>query len=156
MAELAAQLPESHAVLARIRAALGTPGAKEVLAEEWRQVRKISIDYGIMEHAADVSVIPVEIGWSDIGSWASLLEVLPGDDHGNVVDGELIAIDTNGCLVRSEGDDGGRGRLVAAIGVKDLVIVDTPDALLICPKERAQEVRDVVQRLTAEEELSYL
>ncbi len=153
LAEFASQLPESHAALMRIGAAAGTPDASKVLAAEWLNVRKISIDYGVMEHAANVSVIPVDIGWSDIGSWAALLDVLPGDEHGNVVEGELAAVDTHGCLVRSEDRS---GRLIATIGVQDLVIVDTPDVLLICPRERAQDVRDVVNRLAAEAKQRYL
>jgi mannose-1-phosphate guanylyltransferase len=153
LAEFASQLAESHAALVRIGAAVGTPDASKILAAEWLNVRKISIDYGIMEHAANVSIIPVDIGWSDIGSWAALLDVLPGDEHSNVVEGNLTAIDTHGCLVRSEDRT---GRLIAAIGLQDLVIVDTPDVLLICPRERAQDIRDVVNRLAAEGKQRYL
>ena len=103
-----------------------------------------------MEHARNVSVIPVEIGWSDIGSWGALLDVLPGDEHGNVADGQFLAVDTQGCYVRS-GD-----RLVAAIGLKDLIIVDTPDALLVCPRARSEEVKELVNRLAAERMTAYL
>lgn len=151
LAEFAGQLPESHAALLRIGAAVGTPDASALLAAEWPNVRKISIDYGIMEHAANVSVIPVDIGWSDIGSWAALLDVLPGDEHGNVLSDDVLVLDSRGSYVRSEG-----GRLVALIGMQDVVVVDTPDALLICPRERAQDVRDVVNRLAAEGKQRYL
>ncbi len=150
MAELARQLPQAHAVLTRIAAALGSADAPRVLAEAWTEMPRISIDYGIMEHADQVSVIPVDIGWSDIGSWGALLDVLTGDEHGNVADGELMAIDTRGCYVRSA------GRLVATIGLQDLVIVDTPDALLVCPRSRAEEVKDLVARLAAEGKETYL
>lgn len=150
MAELARQLPQVHAVLSRIAAALGSADADRVLAEAWTEMPRISIDYGIMEHADQVSVIPVDIGWSDIGSWGALLDVLTGDQHGNVADGELIAVDTHGCYVRSA------GRLVATIGLKDLVIVDTPDALLVCPRSRAEEVKELVARLAAEGKEAYL
>ena len=92
---------------------------------------------------SDVAVIPVEVGWSDIGSWASLLDVLPADESGNAVSGEFVAVDSHNCLVRSE------GKLVAVIGVDDLVIVDTPDVLLVCRKERAQDVNEIVNRLAA-------
>jgi len=153
LAEYAAQLPELHAALARIAAALGTPAAGQVLAAEWPNVTRISIDYGIMEHAQDVSVIPVEIGWSDIGSWAAVHDVLPRDENGNVTVGELVALDTHGCYVRSERSE---GRLVATIGLKDLVIVDTPDVLLVCPKERAQDVRELVNLLAARGKLERL
>lgn len=150
MHEFAIQQPESYTALQRIAAALGTDRQAEVLAAEWPKVRKISIDYGIMEHAERVSVIPVEIGWSDIGDWASLLDVLPRDERGNVIMGEAVVQDAESCLVRSE------GRLVAAIGVKDLVIVETPDVVLICPRRRVQEVRTVVNRLAAEGKQRYL
>ncbi|MCX6030649.1 MAG: mannose-1-phosphate guanylyltransferase [Chloroflexi bacterium] len=151
LAEFASQLPESHAALMRIGAAVGTPDANKVLAVEWPNVRKISIDYGVMEHAANVSVIPVDIGWSDIGSWAALLDVLPGDEHGNVLSDDVLALDSRGSYVRSES-----GRLVALVGMQDVVVVDTPDALLICPRKRAQDVRDVVNRLAADGKQRYL
>lgn len=144
MQELASQLPELHGALMRIGEALGTPSAEEVLTREWSTVPNISIDYGIMEHAANVCVIPVEIGWSDIGSWAALAESLPADDGGNVIQAEAVTLDTEGCFLWSE------GRLIATIGLRDLVIVDTPDALLICPMHRAQEVRELVDRLKLE------
>ncbi len=150
MGEFAAQQPESYTVLQRIGVALGTAGRADVLAAEWPNVRKISIDYGIMERAERVSVIPIEIGWSDIGDWASLLNILPGDDRGNVVTGEAVLLDTEACLVRSE------GRLIVAIGLKDLVIVETPDVVMVCPKDRVQEVRTVVNRLAAEGKQRYL
>jgi len=150
MAELAVQLPALHEQLTRIGASLAAPQAGQVLAEEWAKVPKVSIDYGIMEHAGRVSVIPVEIGWSDIGSWAALLDVLPGDEHGNVVDGEAVLLRSQACLVRSE------SRLVAAIGLKDMIIVDTEDVLLICPRDQAQSVREVVSLLAAQGKREYL
>jgi mannose-1-phosphate guanylyltransferase len=148
--EFAARQPESYAALQCIAAALGTASEADVLAAEWPNVRKISIDYGIMEHAERVSVIPIEIGWTDIGDWASLPGVLPADERGNVATGEVILLDAEDCLVRSE------GRLVAAIGLKDLVIVETPDVVLVCPKDRVQEVRTVVNHLAAEGKQRYL
>lgn len=150
LAEFAAQLPDAHAQLERIAAALNTSATDQVLAGAWPNIRKISIDYGIMEHAERVSVIPISIGWSDIGSWGALLDVLTGDAHGNVADGELLALDTHGCYVRAD------GRLVATIGLRDLVIVDTPDALLVCPRGRAEEVKELVARLAAEGKSAYL
>ena len=150
MAEFAAQLPESYAAFQRIAAALGSAAADRVLAAEWPNIRKISIDYGVMERAARVSVIPVEIGWSDIGDWTSLLDVLPGDTQGNVVVGPAIVSGTHNSLVRSE------GRLIAAIGLKDVIIVETPDVVLVCPRDRAQDVRDIVNQLAAAGQQRYL
>jgi mannose-1-phosphate guanylyltransferase len=150
MAEFAAQQPALHDRLKAIAAALGAPDADAALVEAWAAVPKISIDYGIMERAERVSVLPVDFGWADIGSWSALLEVLPGDASGNVVDGAFLAVDTQGCLVRSE------GRLVAAIGLRNLVIVDTPDVLLVCPRDRTQDVRELVNRLAAQGRREYL
>ncbi len=150
LAEFSAQMPESHAALVRIGAALGTPAAAAVLAEAWPEMRKVSIDFGIMEHAERVSVIPVDIGWSDIGSWGALLDVLPGDTAGNVTEASAVMVDTQGCYVR------GGGRLIATIGLRDMVIVDTPDALLVCPRARAEDMKELVNRLAAEGKVEYL
>jgi mannose-1-phosphate guanylyltransferase len=149
MDEFRRQLPESYDALMRIKDALGSPRAQEVLEREWPNVRKVSIDYGIMEHAANVSVIPVEIGWSDIGSWGALLDVLSHDDDGNVATGPLLARDAKNCYVRSD-------RTVAVIGAQDLVIVDTPDVLLVCPRDRAEEVRELVRQLEAAGQTDHL
>jgi len=97
-----------------------------------------------MEGAENVAVIPVEMGWSDVGSWASLLDVLPSDEQGNTVVGRHLGIDTTDMLIVGDGD-----KLVATIGLEGLVVVDTEDALLICTKEREQDVRAMVKLLEA-------
>jgi mannose-1-phosphate guanylyltransferase len=141
--EFARQMPELHRVLAAIEA---EPAALEAM---WGQAPKVSIDYGIMEGAAQaglVTVFPAEgLNWSDIGSWDALLDVLPPDAAGNVVVGsEHLGLGTTGSLIHASGS---RPRLVATVGVSNLVIIDTEDALFICPRERAQEVRAVVEAL---------
>jgi mannose-1-phosphate guanylyltransferase len=117
-------------------------------ARLWSQVQTTTIDYGIMEGAAAsaVAVIPADgLGWSDVGSWESLLDILTPDEAGNVViSHEHLGIETTGSLIHSQPD---RRRLVATLGVSDLVIIDTDDVLLICPRERSQEVRLVVDQL---------
>lgn len=151
LAEFSAQLPDIHAALVRVGDALLTSDATCVLNEAWSQIPKVSIDFGIMEHAEGVSVIPVDIGWSDIGSWGALLDALPGDEQGNVgVDGPTLAVDTDACYIRSA------GRLVATIGLRDMVIVDTPDVLLVCPRSRAEEVKHLVGRLASGGMTEYL
>ena len=107
------------------------------------EIRGESIDFGIMEKAENVMVVPADIGWSDVGSWSALPEVIDADAPGNVtVDvRELVALDARGCIVA------GGGKLVALAGVSGLIVVDTPDALLVCPVERAQEVKKVVEEL---------
>ena len=134
-------MPTRKLMVGTLAAAVTGTQLAPALAEVWPQIRKISIDFGLMEHAARVSVIPIDIGWSDIGSWGALLDVLSGDEQGNVcVDGDLLALDTRGTYVRSA------GRLLATIGLQDMIVVDTPDVLLVCPRARAEEVKDLVAR----------
>jgi len=141
--EFQRQMPEFYAQLAEVEAALGTPGYGPTLKRIWPQVAKQTIDYGVMEGAEDVTVIPVDIGWLDVGSWASLPELLPADEAGNVAVGQHVEIDTRNTLVFA----GNEKRLIATIGLEGLVVVDTEDALLICAKEREQDVRAMVKRL---------
>lgn len=135
------QMPEFYAQLAEVAATLGTPAYEATLNRIWPQVTKQTIDYGVMEGAQGVAVIPVSIGWTDIGSWGSLLALLSADEDGNILIGPHIGIDTHDTLVF------GDRRLIATIGVQGLVIIDTDDALLVCPKEREQEVRELVNQL---------
>ncbi len=139
--EFARQMPEFYDQLMQVEAVLGTPAYEPTLRRIWPEVTPQTIDYGVMEGAEDVVVIPVDIGWSDVGNWSSMRDILPADEDGNVVVGEHLGIETRDCILF-----GGK-RLVATIGLKDLIIVDTEDALLVCPIEREQEVREVVRRL---------
>jgi mannose-1-phosphate guanylyltransferase len=143
-------MPRFYAQLMEIDAALGTTEERAVLERVWPQVENETIDYGIMEHAEDVAVIPVDIGWSDVGDWTALSELLPTDEEGNVVVGQHVGLDTTGCLIH------GSRRLVATIGLEDMIVVDTEDALLVCPRERAQEVRDLVKKLKESGREEYL
>jgi len=165
MAEFQRQMPALFAQLTEIDRAIGTPQEKDVLTRVWAEVENQTIDYGIMEGARNVAVIPVEnqtidygimegarnvavipvdIGWSDVGSWATLLDILPGDESGNVVTGQHLGIDTRRTLVYSP------HRLVATVGLEDMIVVDTGDALLVCSKERAQDVKKIVDALKAQ------
>jgi mannose-1-phosphate guanylyltransferase len=150
LAEFERQMPALYSQLEEIGAAIGTPAYDAVLARVWPQIQKQTIDYGVMEHAADVAVVPAEIGWLDVGSWSSLYDLIPVDSDGNRWTGPHLAIDSQGLLVHN------RERMVAVIGLRDLVIVDTPDALLVCPREREQEVRKLVEMLKNEGLEGYL
>jgi mannose-1-phosphate guanylyltransferase len=152
MEEFQNQMPEFYVQLAEIEAALGTSGYQAVLDRVWPQVIKQTIDYGVMEGAEDVAVIPADIGWSDVGSWASLSALLPADEQGNIVVGPHIGIDTQHTLVFGRSG----GRLIATIGLEGVVIVDAQDALLVCSKEREQEVRALVRRLEADDRAEWL
>jgi mannose-1-phosphate guanylyltransferase len=144
LSEVKRQMPAFYAQLAEVEAALGTSGYSSTLERVWPDVAEQTIDYGIMENAPNVAVIPVEIGWTDLGNWSSLFDILPIDANGNILRGPSIAIDTRNTLVVGE------KRLIATIGVEGLVIVDTDDALLVCSKDREQEVRAIVKQLKQE------
>ena len=103
-----------------------------------------SIDYAVMEHTTRAAVVPVSMGWNDVGSWDALWDITDKDGAGNAVIGNVVAEDTRNCYLRSEAG------LIAAIGIEDLVVVATDDALLLAPRERTQEVRRLVARLAAE------
>jgi mannose-1-phosphate guanylyltransferase len=143
--ELAAQMPELHTRLEEIAGAWDTPARMETLQRVWPGIRPQTIDYGVMEGAAQVAVIPAaNLGWNDVGSWDSLFDVLPADETGNIVmGGQHIGLDTRDSLVYVNQEH----RLIVTIGVDDLVVVDTGDVLLVCRKDQAQRVRQVVDQL---------
>ncbi len=150
LSEIAQHIPDLHAGLQRILAAWDTPRRDEVLREVWPTLPNTSVDYGIMEHVHDGAVIPADIGWNDVGSWQAVYQEYPKDEHGNAVEGEALLLDTEGSLVLSD------GRLLALVGMRDVVVVETEDAILICPRERAQDVRQVVAELKARGKEEYL
>src|SRR5438552_12470828 len=139
--EMERHMPTLYGALAEIESSLGTPEAASTLARVWPRIQNETIDYGIMEKADKVAVLPVEIGWSDVGSWAAVYDALPQDEQGNAVVGKHISPDTGGSLIFSP------DRLVATIGLQDMVIVDTGDVLLICPRSRTQDVKRLVEML---------
>ena len=103
-----------------------------------------SIDYAVMEKSSDVSMIPLDCGWSDVGSWSALQEVLPLDDAGNAVDGDVVVHNCSDSLISSE------SRLVGAVGLKDMIVVETKDTVLVADKHRCQDVKELVDKLKAE------
>jgi mannose-1-phosphate guanylyltransferase/mannose-6-phosphate isomerase len=109
--------------------------------EDFAESPNISVDYAVMEKTTAAAMLPIDVGWNDVGSWSSLWDIASKDANGNHAQGDAVLEDTIGCYVHSE-----RG-LVATIGVKDLVIVDTPDALLVADKARAQDVGKLVTSL---------
>jgi mannose-1-phosphate guanylyltransferase len=139
--EFERQMPRLWSQLVEIERALGTPDEQAVIERIWANVEKQTIDYGIMEHAHDVAVIPACIGWNDVGSWKTLMALLERNDHGNIEIGKHLTLDTNNTLIYSP------TKLVATIGLQDIIIVETPDALLVCSQDRCQDVRSIVQML---------
>lgn len=142
--------PEIYKGLMQFRDALGTPKEAEVLQKVYKNLPSISIDYAIMEKADRVLVIPVDIGWSDIGSWSALHDLLSFDGSANVVVGRHVGVDTYNCLVH------GSKRLVATVGLDNMIVVDTDDVLLICPKGRSQDVKTLLEKLQEQGRTEYL
>lgn len=139
-----AHLPEMEPSFKELVAALGTADGPEIMRTVFPTLPKISVDYGIAEKADKVAVIPAEIGWNDVGSWARLAEVLEQDEsQDNIVVGHHLGVDTQGALIYSP------HRLIATIGLDDIVVIDTPDATLICPKSRSEDVKEIVEKLKA-------
>ncbi|MBE9572452.1 MAG: cupin domain-containing protein, partial [Proteobacteria bacterium] len=112
--------------------------------EIYEGLTSVSVDYGIMEHSDKVAMIPANVGWSDVGSWAALREINEKDLNGNVVKGNVLAVDSRNSLLY------GQDRLVAALGLEGLVVVDTPDAVLVCREDMSQDVRKIVKQLINE------
>lgn len=135
-------LPDAYASLMRIRDALGTADEAEIIHREYKSIEPISVDFGIMEKLKDILVVPGDFEWSDIGSWSTVFDISPKDADGNVVAGLHIGLDTRNCLVL-----GPDNRLVATIGIKDMIVIHTEDAVLVCPRDRAQDVKKIVDKI---------
>ncbi len=142
-------MPDLFSKIAVIQEAWNTADRDMVLAETWGTITPETIDYGIMEKASRVACIPAsDLGWNDVGSWDSIFDVLPADENGNIIMADNIALEnTNGTLIVSE--DNGK-KMIAAIGLEGIVVVDTPDALLICKKSETQKVKKIVDFLKKE------
>ena len=142
-------LPATHAAILDLGQTIGTPRYTSALKRIYPRLESISVDYAVMEpatrsrsgRASGVSVIPAKVGWSDIGSWAAVYELLAAKPGANVSAGEAFTLDASGNYIWSP------KKFVAAIGVRDLVLVDTPDALLLCSRERSQDVGKIVKWL---------
>jgi mannose-1-phosphate guanylyltransferase len=154
LAEIEKQMPDLFKTVKEISSAWDTVKQDEIIQEYWQGLKNQTIDYGIMEKAQQVAVLPAGgLGWSDVGSWNSLFEVLLPDMNGNVAAGaQHLALDTHNTLVYS-GDD---QRLVVTIGLDDMVVVDTGDVLMICKADQSQKVRDVVEHLKKHHQENYL
>ncbi len=142
--EIREKLPELYAQLEIIEQAIGTDRETEVLNEVFGQINPISIDYGVMEKAKNVYVLPSSFGWDDVGSWLAVGRINPANDAGNVVRGDVVAVNSTRCIVE------GGSKTIAMVGLEDTIIVDTKDALLVCAKESAGDIRKVLETLKAE------
>jgi mannose-1-phosphate guanylyltransferase len=151
-------LPEMAAQIGPLRDAYGAPDPGAALDAAFAPVPKVSIDYGIMEKAPNVAVVKATFDWDDIGTWASLGRLLGGDAEGNVAFGNAEVIDCTDCIAYSVagGDVAPRPPLLVGFGLRDVVLVQTQDAVLVLPREKVQLVKDVVARLRAAKKEEYL
>lgn len=144
LAELRENMPRLMEDMAIIDGAVGTPMFEEIMEQRYASLTSISIDYAVMEHAGGQGKAVVAVadpGWNDVGSWRSLYDLAEPDERGNIHRGELLAIDAKGVAVHNE------NRLVAAIGLENVIIIETDDAILVCHKDRAQDVRRITEML---------
>lgn len=146
-------VPEAYRALMTIKDSIGTDHESEVVEREYAGIIKKSIDYTIFEHMdeAGQAVIAADLGWNDIGTWEVLYNELAGQEGDNVVQGEAVLRETTGSLIYAP-----EGKVVAVLGMDDVIVVDTKDALLVMPKERASEVKQIVEQLNDEERNNYL
>lgn len=142
--------PDIYKLLIRYDGSIGTPDEAKVFEEIYDAFPSISVDYAILEHAPNITVIPASIGWNDLGSWSSLYEIMDKDEDGNAVVGDHVGVDTHNCLIHS------KDRLVATVGLDNMVVVDTGDVVLILPSGRSQDIKALLDELKKEGKSKYL
>ena len=135
-------LDETRKYLPKLYANLQRINSVNDIAKVWPRIEAISVDYGIMERSKRIALIPADFYWTDLGSWEAFAEIFPKDKKGNIVSGDTLNLDSHGVCVFTRGN-----RLVSTIGVNNVVIADTPDALLVCDRNRTQDVKHLVERL---------
>ena len=143
-------LPQIYQKLTQIGEALGTPEEDKVLQEVFPTVESISVDYGILEKTDSIYTLPGDFGWDDVGSWLAVSRVRGTDENNNVLTGNVLAVDTTDCVVEAQ------EKLIATVGLKNLVVVDTKDAMLICEKEKANDIKKVLETLRNDDRQEYL
>lgn len=148
---IAQHLPELGDELNRLDGTIDTPDFPAALETAYQEIRGISIDYGVMEKAKNTYVLSGDFGWSDLGSWDEVYRMMPKDENGNTISGSVFIKDSHNCYIA-----GAKEKVIATIGCDDLFIIDTPDALLLCKRERSQEVKDVVDYLRRKQLNEYL
>jgi mannose-1-phosphate guanylyltransferase len=150
LAYLESLMPDLYQGLCQIAAAIGKSDLESVTEMVYKQIYSESIDYGVMEHASKVLVIEGDFGWDDVGSWEAVYDISKKDENGNVVKGNAILKDVKNSYIEST------ERLVSILGVDDLIVIDTPDALLVCKRKKSQDVKWVVEKLKLDEQTNYL
>lgn len=134
-------MSETYEGLLRIQATIGTDNEEHVLEKEFTALQSQSIDYGIMEKADNIYILPGTFGWDDVGSWLAVERIKKTNEFGNVVDGNIITVNTHNCVIQ------GSQKLIATVGMEDMIVVDTEDATLICSKAHAGDIKKVLENL---------
>ncbi len=143
-------LPDTYEGLMRIKEAMGTENEDQFLQREFEAFKSESIDYGVMEKASNIYIMTGAFGWDDVGSWLAIERIRQKDELGNVVDGNVITVDTKNATIQ------GHKKLIAAVGVENLIIIDTDDALLVCNKNNTGEIKKVIENLKICNRTEYL
>ena len=134
-------LPEMYDGLCRIGDAIGTEQEQEVLVKEFTDFQSVSIDYGIMEKAKNIYILSGSFGWDDVGSWLAVGRIKTSNEFGNVITGNAVTVDTQNTIIQ-----GGK-KLIATVGLENMIVVDTDDALLICEKDHAGDIKKILENL---------
>lgn len=143
-------LPETRDGLRRIGEAIGTERAAQTLEEEFSAFLSESIDYGVMEKAEHIYILTGAFGWDDVGSWLAVGRIKKSNEFGNVVDGNAVTVETKNTIIQ------GGSKLIAAVGLKNMIIVDTEDALLVCDQNHAGEIKKVLENLKICNRMEYI
>ena len=149
-ANLETYLPETCQGLKKIGEAIGTPMEEQALEREFQAFQAESIDYGVMEKAKNIYILSGSFGWDDVGSWLAVSRIKRSNELGNVVDGNVVTVDTRNTTIQ------GGGKLIAAVGLEDMIVVDSEDALLICEKDHAGDIKKVLENLKICNRTEYL
>lgn len=143
-------MPDIYEGLITIKDSIGTPEYEKVLDETFTAFKSESVDYGIMEHASNIYSIPGNFGWDDVGSWLAVGRIKDNDENHNVVNGNVVTVNTKNCVIEAQ------DKLIATVGLEDIVVVDTQDATLVCSKEHAGEIKQVLASLRETGKTQYL
>lgn len=145
-----AYMPSTYDGLMKIKESVGTAAYSEVLEREFPELESQSVDYGIMEKASDIYTFAGNFGWDDVGSWLAVGRIKENDSEGNVINGNVVAVNTKDCVIEAS------DKLIATVGLRDIIVVDTKDATLISTKENAGEIKQVLAKLRESGRNEYL
>lgn len=143
-------LPEIGAGLGRIQSSIGTAEEETVLGKEFAAFKSVSIDYGVMEKAKNIYILSGSFGWDDVGSWLAVGRIRKSNEFGNVISGNAVTVDTVNTIIQ------GSGKLIATVGLENMIVVDTEDALLICEKDHAGDIKKILENLRICNRTEYL